>query len=168
MAFSIGSPGQKFCFLSYVSMLLKSNPLLLYLCSWRCVFIRPHLKMWAYYAIPLSSVCPSVSLSVCPLDFVFVTPPKPFEGFWWNLVQRKITLCRCAYYKGTPVLLLPKELQPLDLAFSVKSTLSLQLLLNSLGDFDETWYKERSHCVDVHIIRGPLSNYFSGSYGLWT
>ena len=113
-------------------------------------------------------VRPSVHLSVCPLDFVFATPPKPFEGFWWNLVQRKTTLCRCAYYKGTPVPSLSKELQPLDLAFSVKSTLSLQLLLNPLGDFDETWYKERSHCVDVHIIRGPLSNYFSGSYGLWT
>jgi hypothetical protein len=31
------------------------------------------------------------------------------------------------------------------------------------GDFDETWYKERSHCGDVHIVRGPLSNYFSRS-----
>ena len=124
------------------------------------IFIRPHLKMWAYNAIPLASVC--------PYDFVFATPPKPFEGFWWNLVHRKITLCRCAYCKGTLVLLLSKELWPLDLAFSLKSTLSLQLLLNPLGDFYETWYKKRSHCVDVHIIRGPLSNYFSGSYGLWT
>jgi hypothetical protein len=26
--------------------------------------------------------------SVCPFHFVFATPPKPFGGFWWNLVQR--------------------------------------------------------------------------------
>jgi hypothetical protein len=32
-------------------------------------------------------------------------------------------------------------------------------------DFDETWCKERSHCVDVHIVRGALFNYFSKSYG---
>jgi hypothetical protein len=25
---------------------------------------------------------------------------------------------------------------------------------------DESSYKERSHCVDVHIVRGALSNYF--------
>jgi hypothetical protein len=37
-----------------------------------------------------------------------------------------------------------------------------------LGDFDETWYKGRSHYVDVHIIRATLSNYFSSSYGPWT
>jgi hypothetical protein len=36
---------------------------------------------------------------------------------------------------------------------SVPFTLSLQLL-------DETWYKERSHCVDMNIIMGALSNYF--------
>ena len=105
-----------------------------------------------YTAVVRLSVCPSV----CPFNFVFATPPKPFEGFWWNLVQRKITLCRCAYCKGTLVLLLSKELWPLHLAFSLNSTLSLQLLLNPLGDFYETSYKERSHCVDVHIIRGPL------------
>jgi hypothetical protein len=29
-----------------------------------------------------------------------------------------------------------------------------------LGDFDETWYKERLHHVDVHIIRGTISNFF--------
>jgi hypothetical protein len=57
--------------------------------------------MWAYYAIPLSSVCPSV----CP--FHFATPPKPF------------------------------------------------------GNVDETWYKERSHYVDMHIVREALSSYFS-------
>jgi hypothetical protein len=33
------------------------------------------------------------------------------------------------------------------------NTISSQLLLNPMGDFDETWYKERSHCVDVHIVR---------------
>jgi hypothetical protein len=43
---------------------------------------------------------------------------------------------------------------------SVPMTLSLQLVLNPLRDFDETWYKERSHCVDKRIIRGPLSYYF--------
>jgi hypothetical protein len=36
-----------------------------------------------------------------------------------------------------------------------------------LGDFDETWYKERSQCGDVHIVREVLSNYFSMSYGPW-
>jgi hypothetical protein len=56
------------------------------------LFIRPQLKMWGYYAMPRSSICPSVPL-----------------------------------------------------------TLSLQHRLNPLGDFDETWYKERSHIGDVHI-----------------
>jgi hypothetical protein len=100
-------------------------------------------------------------LSICPFHFVFSTPPKSFLGFWWNLVQRKITLYRCAYCKGSPVQLFFKMLQTLDLAF----TLSLQFLLKSLEDFDETWYKERSHCVDVYIVRGILSNHFSRSYG---
>jgi hypothetical protein len=35
--------------------------------------------------------------------FVFSTPPDPFEGFYWNIVQRKITLCRCTYCKGSLV-----------------------------------------------------------------
>jgi hypothetical protein len=48
---------------------------------------------------------------------------------------------------------------PLDLA-SWKNTLSSQLLLNSLGYFDETWYKKRSHCVDMHIKKGNLSKNF--------
>ena len=26
------------------------------------------------------------------------------------------------------------------------------------GDFDETWYKERSQCGDVHIARGVLTD----------
>ena len=43
---------------------------------------------------------------------------------------------------------------------SVPFTLSSQLLLNPWGDFDETWYKERSQCGDVHIARGVLSNVF--------
>ena len=51
---------------------------------------------------------------------------------------------------------------------SVPLTLSLQLLLNPLRDFDETWYKGRSHYVDVHIVKGPLSYYFQRSYGPWT
>jgi hypothetical protein len=38
------------------------------------------------------------------------------------------------------------------------------------GDFNETWYKGRSHFVNVHVtyIKGALSNYFSRSYGPWT
>jgi hypothetical protein len=40
----------------------------------------------------------------------------------------------------------------------LKNILSSQVLLNLLGDFNETWYKERSHYVDMHIIRGGLSN----------
>jgi hypothetical protein len=28
------------------------------------------------------------------------------------------------------------------------------------GVFLETWYRERSHCVDVHIVRGALSILF--------
>jgi hypothetical protein len=47
----------------------------------------------------------------------------------------------------------------LDFAFSLKNTVSLQVLLNLLGDFDETWYKERSDCLHVHIVRGAVSNY---------
>jgi hypothetical protein len=39
------------------------------------------------------------------------------------------------------------------------SVCPFNFVLNLLGDFNETWYKERSHCVDVHIIRGPLSNF---------
>jgi hypothetical protein len=53
-----------------------------------------------------------------------------------------------------------KELWPLDLAFSLKNTLSSQLPLSCLEDFDETKYKERSHCGDVHIVRGALYNDF--------
>jgi hypothetical protein len=34
---------------------------------------------------------------------------------------------------------------------SVPFTLSSQLLLNPLGDFDKTWYKGSSQYVDVHI-----------------
>ena len=88
------------------------------------------------------------------------TPCKLFGKFWWNLVYRKITLCRRAYDKKSLVQLFFKELRPLDFAFSSNYTLSLQLLLNSLGDFDETWYKERSHYIDVHNMREALSIYF--------
>jgi hypothetical protein len=31
---------------------------------------------------------------------------------------------------------------------------------NPLGDFYETWYKEKSHCVDLDNTRGLLSIYF--------
>jgi hypothetical protein len=50
---------------------------------------------------------------------------------------------------------------------SLKNTLSSQLLLtfNAVGDFNETWYKEISHCRDVHIVKGTLFNYISSSYG---
>ena len=34
-----------------------------------------------------------------------------------------------------------------------------------LGDFDETWYKERSQCGDVHIARGVLSDVFLKELG---
>ena len=32
-----------------------------------------------------------------------------------------------------------------------------------LGDLDETWYKERSQCGDVHIVRGVLSDIFESA-----
>jgi hypothetical protein len=35
---------------------------------------------------------------------------KPLGGIWWNLAQRKITLWRCGYCKGSPVQLFFKEL----------------------------------------------------------
>jgi hypothetical protein len=41
--------------------------------SVRSVFKRLHLKMWAYYPTPLSSVC--------AFNFVYANPPKPFWGF---------------------------------------------------------------------------------------
>jgi hypothetical protein len=76
------------------------------------------------------------------------------------LAQRKITLWKCSYSKGSHVQLFFKELQPLDLVFSLKNTLSLQLLLGisiKLGT-----KKARSHCGDVHSVRGALCNYFIG------
>jgi hypothetical protein len=48
---------------------------------------------------------------------------------------------------------------------SVPFTLPSQNPLNPLRDFYETIYKERSHCVDVHIVWGALFNYFSKRYG---
>jgi hypothetical protein len=106
--------------------------------------------------------------SVCPLHFVFATPLKPFEGFWWNLVHRKITLCRCAYCKGSPVQLFFKELQPLDLAFSMKNTLSSQFILNPLEDFHETSQKEKTQWGGMHIVREDLIIFirpsFDGTY----
>jgi hypothetical protein len=32
-------------------------------------------------------------------------------------------------------------------------------------DFDETLYKDRSHCRDVHILRGAFLNSLTRSYG---
>jgi hypothetical protein len=94
-------------------------------------FIHPHSKTWAY-AVPLSSV----HVSISPFHFVFGIASKPFGGFLWNLVQRKITLCRCAYCKRNPIQLFNKELLPLDLAFSMKnckSSLTLLGILMKLG-----------------------------------
>jgi hypothetical protein len=54
---------------------------------------------------------------------------------------------------GSPVQRYLKELCTLDLTFSLKNALSSQLLLNPLGDFDKTWYKERSQCAGVHITK---------------
>jgi hypothetical protein len=88
--------------------------------------------------------------------FVYATFRKPFWGFLCNLVKRKSTLCECAYCKGSPVQSFSKELKRLDLAFSLKNTLFLQVLLNPLGDFNETWYKEGQNFVDVHDIKRAL------------
>jgi hypothetical protein len=77
-------------------------------------------------------------------------------------------LCRCAYYKGTPVLYTSKGVTAPGLSIFLENYFVFATPPKPFGDFDETWYKERSHCVDVHIIRGLPSNYFSGSYGLWT
>jgi hypothetical protein len=51
---------------------------------------------------------------------------------------------------------------------SVPFTLSSHLLLNPLGDFDEIWHKERSHCGDMHICKGNPVQLFLRSYGPWT
>ena len=42
------------------------------------------------------SVCPSVCLSVHTY-LVSATAPKPLDGFWWNLTQRKGTIWRCPW-----------------------------------------------------------------------
>ena len=44
------------------------------------------------------------------------------------------------------------------IACTVHVTLSSQLLLNLLGDFNETWYKERSHIEDVHVFKKMQSH----------
>jgi hypothetical protein len=69
---------------------------------------------------------------------------EDFNETWY---KEKYLLCRCAYHKGKPVQLFFKELQPLDLLFFPKNALSSQVLLYPSGDFDENWFKERSHCV---------------------
>jgi hypothetical protein len=38
----------------------------------------------------------------------------------------------------------------------------LQLLLNPFRDFDGTWYKGRSNCGEVHIVREPCPINFQG------
>jgi hypothetical protein len=60
------------------------------------IFICPYLKMWAYHATPLLSIC----LFVCPLSILFATCPKPFKEFWWNFVQE---WSQCAYCKESGV-----------------------------------------------------------------
>jgi hypothetical protein len=72
-------------------------------------FIHPHLRMLY-----------RCRLSVCCFHFVFATPPELVWAFLWSLAQRKITLWRCPYCKGSPVQLFVKELWPLDLLFSLK------------------------------------------------
>jgi hypothetical protein len=80
---------------------------------------------------------------------------KLFDGFWWNLVQRKITFCRCAYHKGSLSNYFLRSSDPLDFAFSLKNTLYLQLLLNPFGGF--RWnLVERSQCTVVHITKGMM------------
>jgi hypothetical protein len=88
---------------------------------------------------------------------VFTTLSIPLRGILMKLKERKISMWRCAY-KGSTFQLFLKELRPLTCLFFF--FLSLHLLLNPLGDFDETWYQERSHYVDVHIVRVALSNFF--------
>jgi hypothetical protein len=66
---------------------------------------------------------------------LFLYPFGDFDETWY---RKKITLCRCSYCKGSPVQLFFKELRPLDLSFSLKNILSSQVLLNLLGDFNET------------------------------
>jgi hypothetical protein len=83
-----------------------------------------------------------------------------FNEIWYN--ERSQCGDVHIVLKGNPIQLFFKELRPQEVAFSLKNTLSLQLLLNPLDVFDKTWYKERSHCVDVQIVRGTLSNFFQG------
>jgi hypothetical protein len=47
----------------------------------------------------------------------------------------------------------------MDKDFFMQNTLSSQLLflVNAFRDLNETWYKHRSQCVDMHITRGMLS-----------
>jgi hypothetical protein len=71
---------------------------------------------------------------------------------------------RRANCKGSPVQLFFKEIWTMDLAFSLKNLLSLQLLLNPLGDFGETLYREGSHCGVLHILREALPNFLKKCY----
>jgi hypothetical protein len=53
-----------------------------------------------------------------------------------------------------------KEFRSLDLAFSLKNTLSSQLLLKHLGILMRLGIR-KNQCVNVHIVMGALSNFFS-------
>jgi hypothetical protein len=61
---------------------------------------------------------------------------------------------------GEPFPIIFQGVMAPGLGYVLLNTLSLQLLLNPIDEFDGTWYKERLHCIDVHIIRGALSNYY--------
>jgi hypothetical protein len=87
------------------------------------------------------TVCPFVS----PSNSVFATTRKLFRGFWWNIAQRKITLCKCACYKRSPVQILLKELWPLDLTFSLKNTFVFA-----------THPKPFVQCTMMHLTKGML------------
>jgi hypothetical protein len=53
------------------------------------------------------------------------------------------------------------------LSFFFEEKILSSQLLNPVGVFDETWNKERSHCVDVYIVMRALqSNYLKRSYDL--
>jgi hypothetical protein len=51
-------------------------------------------------------LCPFFSQGVTPgltIKKYFTTPPELFRGFDKTRYKGKITICRCAYYKGNPV-----------------------------------------------------------------
>jgi hypothetical protein len=103
--------------------------------------------------------------SICPMNFVFLTPPKPYWGFKWNMVHTKITLCKYAYRKGSPFQLFSKKYFQHCLC---NASWFFGGILMKLGT------KERSCCLDVFIfLKGlqPLDLAFSLKntlYSHWT